>query len=60
VIKMLNLCYKLVNINHIKGYYINNCLNFNLNYKLTINYILIDNGEHINKTDHHKLNLIIK
>jgi hypothetical protein len=45
-----------------RGYYINNYLNFNLSYKFTINYILVDNDEHINKTNQHKLNkdLIIK
>ena len=44
------------------GYSINNYLNFNINYKLTIDHILVDNDEHINKTNQHKLNkdLIIK
>jgi hypothetical protein len=44
------------------GYSINNYLNFNLSYKFTINYILVDNDEHIIKTNKHKLNkyLIIK
>jgi hypothetical protein len=45
------------------GYYINNYLNCNLSYKLTINYILVDyNDKQINKTNQHKLNrnLIIK
>ena len=46
----------MVNINHIRGYSINNYLNFNLSYKFTINYILVDNDEHINKTNQHKLN----
>jgi hypothetical protein len=52
----------LVNINHMRGYSINNYLNFNLSYELTIDHILIDNDEHINKTNQHKLNkdLIIK
>jgi hypothetical protein len=35
---------------------INTYLNFNLSYKFTINYILVDNDEHINKTNQHKLN----
>jgi hypothetical protein len=46
-----------------RGYSINNYLNFNLSYKLTINYILVDyNDNQINKTNQHKLNrnLIIK
>jgi hypothetical protein len=46
-----------------RGYSINNYLNFNLSYKLTINYILVDyNDKQINKTNQHKLNrnLIIK
>jgi hypothetical protein len=44
------------------GYSINNCLNFNLSYNFTINYILVDNDEHINKTNQHELSkdLIIK
>jgi hypothetical protein len=52
----------LVNINHMRSYSINNYLNFNLSYEFTINYILVDNDEHINKTVQHKLNkdLIIK
>jgi hypothetical protein len=52
----------LVSINHMRDYSINNYLNFNLIYKFTINYILVDNDEHINKTNQHKLNkdLIIK
>jgi hypothetical protein len=53
----------LVNTNHMRGYSINNYLNFNLSYKLTINYILVDyNDKQINKTNQHKLNkdLIIK
>jgi hypothetical protein len=37
----------LVSVNHISGYSINNYLNFNLSYKFTINYILVDNDEHI-------------
>ena len=62
MIKNIKLYYKLVNINRIRGYSINNYLNFNLSYKFTINYILVDNDEHINKTNQHKLNkdLIIK
>jgi hypothetical protein len=46
-----------------RGYSINNYLNFNLSYKLTINYILVDYIDNqINKTNQHKLNrnLIIK
>ena len=45
-----------------RGYSINNYLNFDPSYKLTIDHILVDNGEHINKTNQHKLNkdLIIK
>jgi hypothetical protein len=46
-----------------RGYYINNYLNLNLSYKLTVNYILVDhNDKQINKTNPHKLNkdLIIK
>jgi hypothetical protein len=46
-----------------RGYTINNYLNFNLGYKLTINYILVDyNDKQINKTNQHRLNkdLIIK
>jgi hypothetical protein len=55
--------YKLVNINHKRGYSINNYLNFNLSYKLAIDHILVDyNDKQINKTNQHKLNkdLIIK
>jgi hypothetical protein len=39
-----------------------NYLHFILSYKFTLNYILVDNDEHINKTNQHKLNkdLIIK
>ena len=46
-----------------RGYSINDYLNFNLSFKLTINYILVDyNDEPINKTYQHKLSedLIIK
>jgi hypothetical protein len=32
-----------------------NYLNFNLSYNLTINYILVNYDEHINKTNQHKL-----
>jgi hypothetical protein len=59
----VKLYYNLVSINHMRGYFINNYLNFNLSYKLTINYILVDyNDNQINKTNQHKLNrnLIIK
>jgi hypothetical protein len=46
-----------------RGYSINNYLNFNISYKLAINYILVDyNDKQINKSNQHKLNrdLIIK
>jgi hypothetical protein len=46
-----------------RGYSINNYLNINLSYKLTINYVPVEyNGKQINKTNQHKLNrdLIIK
>jgi hypothetical protein len=59
----VKLYYKLVNINYIRGYSINNYLNFNLSYKLTIDHILVNyNDKQINKTNQHKLNidLIIK
>jgi hypothetical protein len=35
-----------------RDYFINNYLNFNLIYKFNINYIFVDNDEHINKTNH--------
>jgi hypothetical protein len=57
------LYYKLDNINYIRVYYINNYLNFNLSYKLTIDHIVVDyNDKQFNKTNQHKLNrdLIIK
>jgi predicted adenine nucleotide alpha hydrolase (AANH) superfamily ATPase len=38
----IKLYYKLVNINYMRDYSINNYLNFNLSYKLTIDYILAD------------------
>jgi hypothetical protein len=62
VIKNIKLYYKLVNINRIRGYSINKYLNFNLSYKLTIDHSLVNNDEHINKTNQHKLNkdLLIK
>jgi hypothetical protein len=53
----------LVSINHMKGYSINNYLNFNLSCKLTIDHILVYyNDKQINKNNQHKLNkyLIIK
>jgi hypothetical protein len=59
----VKLYYNLISINHMRGYSINNYLNFNLSYKLTINYILVDYIDNqINKTNQHKLNrnLIIK
>ena len=46
-----------------REYSINNYLNFNLSYQLTIDLILVGyNGKQINKTNQHKLNkdLIIK
>jgi hypothetical protein len=39
----VKLYYKLVNINHIRGYSIKNYLNFNLSYKLTIDHSLVNN-----------------
>jgi hypothetical protein len=53
----------LVDINHMRDYYINNFLNFNLSHKLTIGHILVDcNDKQFNQTNQHKLNisLIIK
>jgi hypothetical protein len=51
------LYYKLVSINHMRGYSINNYLNFNLSYELVINHILVYyNDKQINKTNQHKLN----
>jgi hypothetical protein len=38
----IKLYYKLVSIYHMRGYSINNYLNFNLSYELTIDYILVD------------------
>jgi hypothetical protein len=36
----------LVNINHLRGYSLNNYLHFNPNYKLTLDHILVDyNGK---------------
>jgi hypothetical protein len=52
----MNLYYKLVNINHIRGYSINDYLNFNLSYELTIDHILVDyNDKQFNQTNQHKL-----
>ena len=58
----IKLYYKLVSIDHMRDYSINNYLNFNISYKFTINYILANNDEHINKTNQHELSkdLIIK
>jgi hypothetical protein len=45
------------------GYSLNNYLHFNLNYKLTLDHILVGyNDKQINKTNQHRLNkdLIIK
>jgi hypothetical protein len=40
-----------------RDYSLNNNLNFNLSYKLTINYILVDyNDKWFNETNQHKLN----
>jgi hypothetical protein len=40
-----------------RGYYINNYLNFNLNYKLIIDHILVYyNDKQFNETNQHKLN----
>jgi hypothetical protein len=45
--KNIKLHYKLVNINHIRGYSINKYLNFNLSYKLTIDHIpVVYRGSH--------------
>jgi hypothetical protein len=46
-----------------RSYSINNYLNFNLSYELTIDHLLVDyNDKHINKSNQHRLNkdLIIK
>jgi hypothetical protein len=45
-----------------RSYSINNYLNFNLSYEFTINYILVDNDEHINNTNQYELSkdLIVK
>ena len=46
-----------------RGYSINNYLNFNLSYNLTIDHLLVDyNDKQINKSNQHRLNrkLIIK
>jgi hypothetical protein len=46
-----------------RGYSINNYLDFNLSHKLTIDHILVDfNDKQFNQTNQHKLNkyLIIK
>jgi hypothetical protein len=51
----------VVSINHMRGYSINNYLNFNLSYELTMNHILVDyNDKQINKTNQHKLNKDLK
>jgi hypothetical protein len=53
----------LVNINHMRGYYINNYINFNLSYELTLDHILVDyNNKKFNQTNQHQLNtdLVIK
>jgi predicted metalloenzyme YecM len=54
----IKLYYKLVSIDHM-----NNYLNFNLSYKLTIDHISVDyNDKQFNQTNQHKLNkdLLIK
>ena len=58
----IKLYYKLVSVNHMSGYSINNYLNFNLSYKLFIYHSLASNDEYINETNQPKLNrnLIIK
>jgi hypothetical protein len=59
----IKLYYKLVSIDHMRDYSINNYLNFNLSYKLTIDHILVDyNDKQFNQTNQHKLNkyLLIK
>ena len=59
----IKLYYKLIIIYHLRKYTLNNQFNFNLNYKLTIDHILVDyNDKQINKTNQHKLNksLVIK
>jgi hypothetical protein len=46
-----------------RAYSINNYLNFNISYKLTIDHILVDyNDKQFNQTNQHRLNkdLIIK
>jgi phage-related holin len=49
--------YKLVSIDHMRDYSINNYLDFNLSYKLIIDHILVDyKDKQINKTNLHKLN----
>jgi hypothetical protein len=63
VIKILNYIINWYNINHMRGYSLNNYLNFNLSYKLTIDHILVDyNDKQFNQTNQHKSNkdLIIK
>jgi hypothetical protein len=59
----IKLYYKLIIIYHLRKYTLNNQFNFNLNYKLTIDHILVDyNDKQINNTNQHKLNksLVIK
>jgi hypothetical protein len=52
VIKILNY----ININHTKGYSLNNYLNLNLSYKLAIDHILVDyNDKWFNETNQHEL-----
>jgi hypothetical protein len=38
----IKLYYNLVSTYHMRDYSINNYLNFNLNYKLTLDHILVD------------------
>jgi phage-related holin len=53
----IKLYYKLVSIDHMRGYCINNYLKFNLSYKLIIDHILVDyKDKQINKTNQLKLN----
>jgi hypothetical protein len=58
---VIKLYYKLVNTNHIRGYSINNYLNFNLSYKLTIDHIPVVYKQ-FNQINQHQLNtdIIIK
>jgi hypothetical protein len=53
----IKLYYKLVSIDHMRGYFINNYLKFDLSYNLIIDHILVDSKDkQINKTNQLKLN----